>query len=206
MREPRKIDFSGGRFFSNIHQATYKNDLIIVQSKKAWSTFFLFPYQMFQKGNQFEKGFCLEPARRQAERVMNRRISPVRTVTRDSEIAELGPAQNQSVDARSTLLTDYFELSDLEGDETDDGLRPIPKSNCGPVQFALTVQIAHRRVISRHRFLTSRHFYNRVDLDDVANELSGLQMDVGQAGNPIEETFGKPGVSKGIWGTLSQPA
>jgi hypothetical protein len=79
---------------------------------------------MFQKGNQLEKGFRLEPARRQAERVMNRRISPVRPLTRDSEIAELGPAQNQSVDARSTLLIDYFELLTAKGMERMTDFRP----------------------------------------------------------------------------------
>jgi RNA polymerase sigma-70 factor, ECF subfamily len=53
------------------------------------------------------------------------------------------------------------------------------------------LRIAHRRAISRHRYLISRHFYNRVDLDDVANQLGSLQMDVGQAVNPIEEMVGK---------------
>ena len=33
------------------------------------------------------------------------------------------------------------------------------------------LQIAYRRAISRRRYLTSRHFYNRLDLDEVANQL-----------------------------------
>ena len=32
--------------------------------------------------------------------------------------------------------------------------------------------MTYRRAISRRRYLTSRHFYTRVDLDDVANELT----------------------------------
>jgi RNA polymerase sigma-70 factor (ECF subfamily) len=67
---------------------------------------------------------------------------------------------------------------------------------------AWILQIAHRRAISRHRYLTSRHFYNRVDLDDVANELGGPHIDVGRAGNPIEETFGEPGFQR-VFGELS---
>jgi RNA polymerase sigma-70 factor (ECF subfamily) len=41
----------------------------------------------------------------------------------------------------------------------------------GPAQFWI-LQMTYRRAISRRRFLTSRHFYTRVDLDDVANELT----------------------------------
>jgi RNA polymerase sigma-70 factor (ECF subfamily) len=34
------------------------------------------------------------------------------------------------------------------------------------------LQMAYRRAISRRRYLTSRHFYTRLDLDDAANELA----------------------------------
>jgi RNA polymerase sigma-70 factor (ECF subfamily) len=34
------------------------------------------------------------------------------------------------------------------------------------------MQMAYRRAISRRRYLTSRHFYTRVDLDDAANDLA----------------------------------
>jgi RNA polymerase sigma-70 factor, ECF subfamily len=57
-------------------------------------------------------------------------------------------------------------------------------------------QIAYRRAISRHRYLRSRHFYNRVDLDDVANKLGGPQTGTGQAGNGIEEMFGETGFQR----------
>jgi RNA polymerase sigma-70 factor, ECF subfamily len=33
------------------------------------------------------------------------------------------------------------------------------------------LQMTYRRAISRRRYLTTRHFYNRVDLDDAENEL-----------------------------------
>jgi RNA polymerase sigma-70 factor, ECF subfamily len=56
---------------------------------------------------------------------------------------------------------------------------------------AWILRIAHRRSISRRRYLSSRHFYNRVDLDDMAGELGDPRASIGQAGNPIEESFGE---------------
>jgi RNA polymerase sigma-70 factor, ECF subfamily len=54
-------------------------------------------------------------------------------------------------------------------------------------------QIAHRRAISRHRYLSSRHFYNRVDLDDAAGELSEPKVAARRSGESIEEMFGEAG-------------
>ena len=54
---------------------------------------------------------------------------------------------------------------------------------------AWILRIAHHRAISRRRYLSSRHFYNRVDLDDLAGELGDPRASIGQAGNPIEESF-----------------
>jgi RNA polymerase sigma-70 factor (ECF subfamily) len=57
-------------------------------------------------------------------------------------------------------------------------------------------QIAHRRAISRHRYLCSRHFYSRVDLDDVTGELGDPRPFIGQPGNSINEMFGETGVQR----------
>jgi RNA polymerase sigma-70 factor (ECF subfamily) len=38
-----------------------------------------------------------------------------------------------------------------------------------PARFWI-LQIAHRRAISRRRYLSSRHFYSRIDLDDAATD------------------------------------
>ena len=54
-------------------------------------------------------------------------------------------------------------------------------------------QIARRQAISRLRYLSSRHFYNRVDLDDAAGELSDPQVAARQSGESIEEMFGEAG-------------
>lgn len=40
-----------------------------------------------------------------------------------------------------------------------------------PARFWI-LQMAYRRAVSRRRYLTSRHFYTRLDLDDAANELA----------------------------------
>jgi len=43
----------------------------------------------------------------------------------------------------------------------------------GPVRFWI-LQMAYRRAISRRRYLTSRHFYTCMDLDQAANQLGVL--------------------------------
>jgi RNA polymerase sigma-70 factor, ECF subfamily len=58
------------------------------------------------------------------------------------------------------------------------------------------LQIAQRRAISRHRYLRSRHFYNRVDLDNLAGELEDFRASARQAGDPIDEAFGKAGFER----------
>lgn len=44
-------------------------------------------------------------------------------------------------------------------------------SSKGPAKFWI-LQMAYRRAISRRRYLTTRHFYTRLDLDDAAAELA----------------------------------
>lgn len=43
-------------------------------------------------------------------------------------------------------------------------------SSKGPARFWI-LQMTYRRAISRRRYLTSRHFYTRLDLDQAANQL-----------------------------------
>jgi RNA polymerase sigma-70 factor (ECF subfamily) len=56
--------------------------------------------------------------------------------------------------------------------------------------------IAHRRAISRHRYLCSRHFYNRLDLDDLGDELSDPRMSTPEVSDSINETFGEEGFQR----------
>jgi RNA polymerase sigma-70 factor (ECF subfamily) len=44
-------------------------------------------------------------------------------------------------------------------------------SSKAPARFWI-LQMAYRRAISRRRYLTSRHFYTRLDLDDAASQLT----------------------------------
>jgi len=44
-------------------------------------------------------------------------------------------------------------------------------SSKGPARFWI-LQMAYRRAISQRRYLTSRHFYTRLDLEDAASELA----------------------------------
>jgi RNA polymerase sigma-70 factor (ECF subfamily) len=67
---------------------------------------------------------------------------------------------------------------------------------------AWILQIAHRRAISRHRYLSSRHFYNQVDLDDVTGELGDPQVAARQLGHSIDEIFGEAGFQR-AFGELS---
>jgi RNA polymerase sigma factor (sigma-70 family) len=53
------------------------------------------------------------------------------------------------------------------------------------------VAMAYQRAIDRRRYLTSRHFYNQVDLEDVGNELSNPGTMAGRYENSIEEVLGR---------------
>lgn len=46
-------------------------------------------------------------------------------------------------------------------------------SSRGPARFWI-LQMTYRRAISRRRYLTSRHFYTRLDLDQAGNQLGDL--------------------------------
>jgi RNA polymerase sigma-70 factor (ECF subfamily) len=58
-------------------------------------------------------------------------------------------------------------------------------SSKSPARFWI-LQIAYRRAISRRRYLTSRHFYTRLDLDDAASQLADPRLSVGQLEDSID--------------------
>jgi RNA polymerase sigma-70 factor (ECF subfamily) len=58
-------------------------------------------------------------------------------------------------------------------------------SSKGPARFWI-LQMTYRRAISRRRYLTSRHFYTRLDLDQAANQLGDTPAKSGSLGNPID--------------------
>ena len=89
------------------------------------------------------------------------------------------------------VLRDVSEGDDLLQDvfvlihrlcKTFDGSR-------SPAKFWI-LQMAYRRAISRRRYLTFRHFYTRLDLDDTASELVDPRTGAGQIEDSIDGTDG----------------
>jgi RNA polymerase sigma-70 factor (ECF subfamily) len=60
----------------------------------------------------------------------------------------------------------------------------------GPARFWI-LQMTYRRAISRRRYLTSRHFYTRLDLDQAANQLGDVSAKSGYQGDSIDEALGR---------------
>ena len=95
------------------------------------------------------------------------------------------------------VLRDASEADDLLQDvfllvhrlcKTFDGSR-------SPAKFWI-LQMAYRRAISRRRYLTSRHFYTRLDLDDTASELVDPRASAGQIENSIDGQLGSGSLQK----------
>jgi RNA polymerase sigma-70 factor (ECF subfamily) len=68
-------------------------------------------------------------------------------------------------------------------------------SSKGPARHWI-LQMAFRRAISRRRYLTSRHFYTRLDLDDAASQLADPRMSVGQLEDSIDGGLGNSGLQR----------
>jgi RNA polymerase sigma-70 factor, ECF subfamily len=58
------------------------------------------------------------------------------------------------------------------------------------------LQMTYRRAISRRRYLTSRHFYTRVDLDDVEIELADPRTPVAEIEDSIDAHLGNGSLQK----------
>jgi len=61
-------------------------------------------------------------------------------------------------------------------------------SSKGSARFWI-LQMTYRRAISRRRYLTSRHFYTHLDLDDAANQLGDVSAKSGRVGDPVNEAL-----------------
>lgn len=75
-------------------------------------------------------------------------------------------------------------------------------SSKGSAQFWI-LQMTYRRAISRRRYLNSRHFYTRVDLDDVATELADPRTSAADIEGVIDATRGN-GVLQKVFEELSE--
>jgi RNA polymerase sigma-70 factor (ECF subfamily) len=65
------------------------------------------------------------------------------------------------------------------------------------------LQMAFRRAISRRRYLTSRHFYTRLDLDDTASELADPRTSVSRLEDSIDGRLGNGGLEQ-VFRALSE--
>ena len=72
----------------------------------------------------------------------------------------------------------------------------------GPAKFWI-LQMSYRRAISRRRYLTSRHFYTRLDLDDTVSELADSRTSAGQLEDSIDERLGNGGLNR-VFQALSE--
>lgn len=67
----------------------------------------------------------------------------------------------------------------------------------GPARFWI-LQMTYHSAIARRRYLTSRHFYTRVDLDDVERELAGPGTDPSRLGHCGDGLLGREGLQKAL--------
>jgi predicted DNA-binding protein (UPF0251 family) len=63
--------------------------------------------------------------------------------------------------------------------------------------------MAYRRALSRRRYLTSRHFYTRLDLDEVASQFADASAGPGKLEESIDEQCGKGSLQR-VFAALSE--
>ncbi len=68
-------------------------------------------------------------------------------------------------------------------------------SSKGPARFWI-LQMTYRRAISRRRYLTSRHFYTRLDLDDATERAGDAGARTGRHEDSIDQLIGQDALSK----------
>ena len=76
-------------------------------------------------------------------------------------------------------------------------------SSKGSARFWI-LQITYRRAISRRRYLTSRHFYNHLDLEQAATYLGELSRESGRHASSIEGDLGRREALQSWFGELSE--
>lgn len=85
------------------------------------------------------------------------------------------------------LLQDIFLLIHRKCDMFD--------ASRGPARFWI-LQMTYHRAIARRRYLNSRHFYTRVDLDDVGRELAAPGTDGSGMENSGDALLGREGFQR----------
>jgi RNA polymerase sigma-70 factor, ECF subfamily len=112
--------------------------------------------------------------------------------------------------ARMVRVVAYRVLRDTsEADDLVQDLFLLVHRDCknfdsskGPARLWI-LQMAYRRAISRRRYLTSRHFYTRLDLEDAANQLADPRTKAGELEDWIDARLGNGSLQK-MFETLSE--
>jgi RNA polymerase sigma-70 factor, ECF subfamily len=66
------------------------------------------------------------------------------------------------------------------------------------------LQMTYRRAISRRRYLTSRHFYTHLDLDQAANQLGELSTESGRHNGSMEGSLDRREALQSWFAELSE--
>ena len=95
------------------------------------------------------------------------------------------------------VLKDSSEADDLLQDIflLIDRLCRTFDSSKAPARFWI-LQMTYRRAISRRRYLSSRHFYTHLDLDDPELQLPDSRTQIGHLGETIDGNLGKLNLSR----------
>jgi RNA polymerase sigma-70 factor (ECF subfamily) len=75
-------------------------------------------------------------------------------------------------------------------------------SSKGSARFWI-LQMSYRRALCRRRYLTTRHFYKRLDLDDVADQVADPQAAIGRLDDSLDGMFGT-GTEQQVIAALSE--
>jgi RNA polymerase sigma-70 factor (ECF subfamily) len=105
--------------------------------------------------------------------------------------------------ARLVRAVSFRVLRDAsEADELVQDLFLLVQRDCktfdsskAPAKFWI-LQMAYRRAISRRRYLTSRHFYTRLDVDDAAIGLADPKAETGRLEDSIDGRLGNGSLQK----------
>jgi RNA polymerase sigma-70 factor, ECF subfamily len=76
-------------------------------------------------------------------------------------------------------------------------------SSKGSARFWI-LQMTYRRAISRRRYLTSRHFYTHLDLDEAANQLRDPSAELGRTEDSMSGEIGRKGALESWFAELSE--
>jgi RNA polymerase sigma-70 factor, ECF subfamily len=100
-----------------------------------------------------------------------------------------------------------------DGSEADDLLQDIFllvhrlcrtfDSSKGSARFWI-LQMTYRRAISRRRYLTSRHFYTHLDLDEAANQLGNVSAKSGRVDDLMDEALDRRETLESWFAELSE--